>query len=426
MRPMILCLVLLMLYPFVASGEFVQWVDEDGVTHFSDRYSNVPEKNKNKEHTKTPGENELKGLGEQDQRAKNSVTPFALSGRIIDIYNRMLKSLLDEGAPADGKTIDQIGRKLITITAFSNKTRLQTLHPDERLAFRLFSEQSIDHITIEVSGCGIYYKAKGPWSKETELSIDLEEGLFEIGGLVRSRDLKPVVRGMVSAFDETNEKVSFCYTNSKGRFLFYTNTPIQALSSSADGLEIKKIGPFCKKTDVVLSTQEKKLFAIRGLVTDKNGAPLKNVRISASFLEGGGKSAMTDEDGRYELHVDKTITHLYLYREITRQEKTINGPFDGDQTVNMTLDQADVYILNGQVVDTNGGPVYNAFVYATDSVGSRIKTTRTDRSGKFMLEMGKEAMSVTAYLLGSETKSVVKGPFQNDTNVKIILKQPGL
>jgi hypothetical protein len=417
----LLFLCLFVCLPVLALGEMVQWVDENGVTHYSDSVTKVGAQDPKINRTKDVGRAGSTTMG---SKSGGFVTgkPFVISGRIVDIHQRILKSLLDEGASLEERKMDGVGLKVVIITAFSDKKRMTAVNPDEKLNFRFSAKEPINHLTLEVSGGGIYYRVIGPWNKDTEVTIDLEEGLFEIDGVVRNSDQTPVVRSMVSAFDALNEKIVYCYTGSQGRFLFYSNVPVHTLQSFADGLQIKKSGPWDNRASVHLTVRQESMFAMRGLVTDKKGEPIKRVRVSALFEGGEGKSTITRDDGQYELRVDKKITSLYAYRELTHEEKRIEGPFEADQTVNFVFDAGNnIFILEGKVVDKGGAPVYNAFVFVTDSVGSRIQTTRTDRMGMFSLELGKEARAVTAYRFGTGSETTIEGPFQVDATLNISL-----
>ncbi|MBU0995039.1 MAG: carboxypeptidase-like regulatory domain-containing protein [Proteobacteria bacterium] len=411
---------ILFLFPFLSFGEFVKWVDDEGVTHYSDSYENVPEKYIHMNDAGKTGP-DIRQLSEQPATLQSAdAKPFVLQGQILDKNSRMLASLLDEGVKPSGK-IDRIGRQVISVTAYADDAKISSVNPDDDLGFRFSSGKIITHVTVEVSGGGIYYRENGPWHQDAEIVIDLDKGLFTLDGLVNNKDGSPAKRILVSAYDETNSQIAYRYTGSQGQFSFLTNQPVYMLQSSADGLQIKKEGPWSMEASVILTVSEQDMFTIRGMVTDKDGNPVKDARVSANFEAGGGKSVMTKENGQYELPVDKKINHLYAYRELTQEEQKKDGPFETDETVNFVLTKGHVFTLEGQVTDRNGAPVTNVFVYASDDTGGRIKTTRTDRAGNYSLEIGKEAKTLTANVFPSEEKTVVNGPWQNDTTVNITL-----
>jgi len=417
--------LLLVLFPLIASAEFVKWVDENGVTHYADSYANVPPQYLDKIETNKPG----KTADDQHRKpaAKASpaieVSPFILQGRIHDPNKRMHASMLDEGVKPQGK-IDRMGREVIIVTAWASEKIIKAIHPKEDLEFDFFSDKLITHVTIEVSGCGVFYKEEGPWRENADIIISLDKSLFAIDGLVKNNDGTTANRVMVTAYDEAGTRITYCYTGSKGQFTMLINQPVFQLRSSADRLQLKKTGPWADNAHVVMAVSKQDMFTIIGVITDGSGNPVSGVRVGANFEESGGKSAMSDEKGAYKLDVDKKIKQLYAYRELTREEQKMDGPFDADQTVNFTFAKGHVFSISGRVTDMSGNPVYNAFVYASNDSGSRLKTAQTDRSGYYTLEVAKPAATITAYIFPAQNmKTAIRGPWQDDATVDIRLER---
>ena len=420
MRRIIIALICLL--PVVTFGQIMKWTDKDGVVHYSDSATRGETDKNTVQMTRALDKSTAPPpvSSGTDGTLPDEVPGFVLKGKIIDPQNRIHQSLLDEGAVPRG-TIDAMGRQVIFITAYKDSKKIAEIHPDGDLSFELKPDTPITRLTLEVSGCGIYMENHGPWQTDTLVTMDLEKDGYVVDGFVKASDGLPVKRVMVSAFDDADRKIAFCYTGSQGQFLFFTNRPVYRLQSSADRLTVQAIGPWHQASTVMLTPEAEQLFTIKGRVTGKDGKPAKGVRVSANFSGGGGKSAMTREDGRYEITVNQDIAHLYAYWDVTKEEARKEGPFSADQTVNFAFTKGDVFTLEGRVLDKNGAPAYNAFVFALDDQGYRIKTTRADRNGHYRLEIGRPAMSLNAYHHPMDEKTMVAGPWQNDNTVDIRL-----
>lgn len=405
-------LVLMSVFVLVASSvtaEIYRWVDEKGQLHFTDGTSPIPADYKNR--------NDRTGTQGNDSAQNNAVT---LIGRIVDPQKILLQGLMDEGVRWSG-TLDRIGRRVVDITAYSGSEKVLSVHPDEDGRFTITAHAAISHITLEVAGGGLYMRENGPWRHDTTIDLDLASGVFVVDGYVRNVDGTPMQRELISAYDDAREKRMFTYTNSKGYFRFWSNQKIASLETSADRLRIVKDGPWSRNASVTLAHDKKRLFTIKGRVADKTGTPTAGVRISALFEGGGGKSTMSDANGYYEISTDKKVKLLYGYYDLTGEEVKKPGDWARDTVVNFLFNLGAVFTLTGQVTDQDGHAVNDVFVYASDTSGSRISTTRTDQGGHYTLVVAKTVASLSAYRFPTAPRADIAGPWSGDAAINIRL-----
>ncbi|MGE0680899.1 MAG: carboxypeptidase regulatory-like domain-containing protein [Candidatus Binatia bacterium] len=399
-----------LLFSSSASAEIYKWVDENGHLHFTDGSSPMPTKYKSSNDSREPQVN--------SSSQNSSIT---LTGSIIDPRKILLQGVTDEGAPWSGK-LDRVGRQVVDITAYSGTDKLVSVHPDENGEFAITAEAAVSHVTLAVSGGGLYIRKDGPWRSDATVDLDLANGVFIVDGYVRNVDGTPVQREMVSAYDETREKCIFAYTNSTGYFKVWSNRKIASLETSADRLRIVKNGPWSRSATLTLAHDKSKLFTIKGRVIDKTGMPTAGVRISALLEGNGGKSTMSDANGYYEISTDKKIKLMYGYYDLTHEEIKKPGSWAHDATVDFVFNLGDVFTLKGQVTDQNGQPLKDVFVYASDASGSRVQTTRTDYNGDYTLVVAKTVESLTAYRFPTTPRADIAGPWTSDANIDIRLQ----
>jgi hypothetical protein len=392
-----------------AVAESHQWVDENGHLHFTDGSSPMPTGFK----SSNAGIDPQAGASSQN----NSVT---VTGTIIDPQRILLQGVTDEGVRWSGK-LDRVGRQVVDIAAYSGSDKLVSVHPDENSGFTITANAVVSHVTLEVGGGGLYIREDGPWQRDATVDFDLANGVFAVDGYVRNVDGTPMKREMVSAYDNAREKFIFAYTNSRGYFRFWSNRTIASLETSADGLRIVEKGPWSRDTTLTLAHSGSKLFTIKGRVVDKTGAPTAGVRISALFEGSGGKSTMSNANGYYEISTDREVKLMHGYYDLTREEVKKPGAWAHDATVDFVLNQGGGFTLNGHVTDQNGQPLNGIFVYVNDVSGSRINTTRTDRSGAYTLVVAKTVGSVTAYRFPATPRVDITGPWSADASIDIRL-----
>lgn len=406
-------LFLLLLFLFVsssASAEIYKWVDENGHLHFTDGSSPIPTQRQ------SPSDGTEPQTGGSSQNS-----PVTLTGRIVDPQKILLQGVMDEGVRWSGH-LDRVGRRVVDITAYSGNDKLIAVHPEENGEFTITTDAAVSHITVTVSGGGLYIRKDGPWQSDATVDLDLAKGVFVIDGYVRNVDGTPMKREMVSAYEAASEKLIFAYTDSTGYFKFWSNHKIISLETSADRLRIVKNGPWSRNATLTLAHDKRKLFTIKGRVVDNTGAPTAGVRISALFEGNGGKSTMSDANGYYEISTDKKVKLMFGYYDLTREEIKKPGSWASDATVDFVFNLGDVFTLTGQVTDQNGQPLKDIFVYASDASGSRVKTTRTDQDGDYTLVVAKTVATLTAYRFPTAPRADIAGPWTSDANIDIRLQ----
>jgi hypothetical protein len=344
-----------------------------------------------------------------------------LTGRIIDPQKILLQGVTDEGVRWSGK-LDRVGRQVVDITAYSGNNKLVSVHPDENGEFTITASSAVSHITVEVGGGGLYIRKNGPWHSDATVDLDLAHGVFVVDGYVRNVDGTPMKREMISAYDDAHEKLIFAYTNSTGYFKFWSNHNIASLETSADRLRIVKNGPWSQNTTLTITPDKSRLFIVKGRVTDKTGKPAAGVRLSALFEGGGGKSAMSDANGYYEIATDKKVKLMSGYYDLTGEEVKKSGGWMQDAAVDFVFNLGAVFTLKGRVTDQNGQPLKGIFVYASDASGGRVQTTRTDHNGDYTLVVAKTVDSLTAYRFPATPRADIAGPWQGDTTIDIRLQ----
>lgn len=369
-------------------------------------------------------------LRKPDQPALSSAgTPpnseFALRGRIIDSRKILLQGLMDEGVSWDGRldtTDGQVGRQVVVIHAYSDGNALTPTHPDEKGEFSLTANASITHLSLAVSGGGLFFQANGPWSSNANVVIDLNDKIFVLDGDLKSMSGKPVQREMITAYDDEQRTMVTAYSDSRGHFRFWSNQPIAALETHADNLPLLQRGPWRENTSIMLARKQGGVFTVQGRISDSAGRPVPGIRISATFEDGSAKSALSDNSGLYAIKVDRKVVRLFGYSDLTEQAVTRQGSWSSDAKVDFTFDQSGIFNIKGRVIDHQGNPSAGIFVHAIYADGSKPpKTPRTNANGEYTLEAARPVASINVYLLPSGPEVDISGPWDRHANVDIRL-----
>lgn len=305
-----------------------KWVDSHGQAHFTGNPDAIP--------------NEFRKPEEQANGSTNAPQnlAFTLRGRIMDSRKILLQGLMDEGViwagnldSADGR----VGRQVVAIHAYSGGSEIVSTHPDEKGEFTVKANTVITRLILEVSGGGLFIQANGSWSSDANVVLDLDKNVFVVDGYLKSLSGDPVQREMVTAYDTEHKAMVFAYTDSRGYFRFWSNQAIASLETQIDNLPLLQKGPWNENASITLARNQSGMFTLKGLVSDGAGKPVAGVRISATFEDRSGKSAISDSTGHYAISVDKKVIRLYGYHDLTQQEVIQPGAWSGDANVDFTF-----------------------------------------------------------------------------------------
>jgi hypothetical protein len=225
-----------------------------------------------------------------------------------------------------------------------------------------------------------------------------------IGGTVRGYATAPVPQALVSAVDtQAGQNVATTLSDELGRYALDLGPAGYRLLVQSSGAPVSSTpnqGWYVQSrvidfTNSLSFDVELPIARIDGVVRDASGAPVAGVSIAANVSGGGidgsyhfaGASALTDDDGAYELFIFRGQTHFTL------------TPAPGSpglvETVLVDADARHDFVLSapvrieGQVRGRAGAPIAAALVQAVENTGGTpLGSAISDELGRYALDVG--------------------------------------
>ena len=188
--------------------------------------------------------------------------------------------------------------------------------------------------------------------------------------------------------------------------------------------------------DVDIILEYTKLINKSGLVIDREGVPLPNLKISANNIVNSNvngkysKNLVTDNSGGFQLeNFPEGEVAFSIESPANIKISGIKLSEMDSQTIILTVDSGN-HFLSGLVSDSDGQTIQNARVtmqstYSKNGVNSHsVRSVTTDSTGAFAFEsFGADEHIISIISKGYKQQMIVHQPHSSDTNLNIILER---